>query len=492
MPGYANVQELGRGGNGRVVIALHTATARHVAIKYLNEELGTSTAFRTAFQTEAKLLSSLNSPHVTQLYEYVEAQQGAAIVMELIAGAALRALLRQEGPTGPEAALVVLKGSLLGLAAAHSVDVVHRDYKPENVLVSMDGQSKLADFGIAARTGDHCKYGTPAYMAPEQWRQESATAATDVYAATVTFYECLTGVRPFNGTTWELLAQHVNAPVPLDDVPEAVRSLVLHGMAKDPAQRPENALAFLQELERVAASAYGPDWEERGQSRLAALAALLPLVFSHLKTTPVGAAADLALTVLPGGRRTQLLKRDALIAGAAALGVAAIMSLMPGGWAGQEAAHAEQTGAHAQAVTTLKPGDDDSSSPSGRTDTDSREDTSTDDGGRDTGTPRPSPSVGATAPEGPSRAGSDTGDGNSETPTPGPTTPGPGDDGDPSETPTPGPTTPDPGHHDDPSGTPTPGPTTPDTGHHDDPSGTPTPGPTTPDPSHSGVEGEPG
>ncbi|MET8008381.1 serine/threonine-protein kinase [Streptomyces sp. NPDC005266] len=477
MPGYANGQELGRGGNGRVVIALHTATARHVAIKYLNEELGASTAFRTAFQTEAKVLSSLNSPHVTQLYEYVEAQQGAAIVMELIAGAALRALLRQEGPTGPEAALVVLKGSLLGLAAAHSVGVVHRDYKPENVLVTMDGQSKLADFGIAARTGDHCRYGTPAYMAPEQWRNESATAATDVYAATVTFYECLTGVRPFNGTKWELLAQHVNAPVPMDDVPEAVRSLVLHGMAKDPAQRPENAPAFLQELERVAASAYGPGWEERGQSRLAALAALLPLVFSRLKTTPVGAAADLALTVLPGGRRTQLLKRDALIAGAAALGVAAIMSLMPGGWAGQEAAHAEQTAAHTQAITTLNPGDD-SSSPSGRTDTHSKEDTSTDDGGQDnTGTRGPSPSVGAIAPEGPSRTGSDTGDGASEPATPGPTAPGHGDDGDDSGAPTPGPTAP--GHDDDgdDSGTPTPGPTTPDRGHHDD---------------DSGVEGEPG
>ncbi len=117
VPGYSDVQEPARGGNDRVVISLHAATGQYVAIKYLNEELSTSPAFCTAFRQEAKLLSDLNSPHVTRLYEYVEAPQGAAIVMELVAGAALRALLRQAGRTEPEAALMRQRRTLRARSA---------------------------------------------------------------------------------------------------------------------------------------------------------------------------------------------------------------------------------------------------------------------------------------------------------------------------------------------------------------------------------------
>ncbi|MCW7946478.1 hypothetical protein AAW14_31930 [Streptomyces hygroscopicus] len=355
VPGYTDVSGLGRGRSGRVRIAVHAATGRYVAIKYLDEELRLNAEFRTAFRAEARLLGSLTSPHVTRLYEYVEAEQGAAIVMELVVGAALRSLLRQEGPTEPEAALAVLKGSLLGLAAAHGVGVVHRDYKPENVLVSLDGRSKLVDFGISVRTGDHCGFsGTPAYMPPEQWETGTATAASDVYSATVTFYECLTGQRPFTGgSDLELAYKHVAAPVPMGPVPDAVRGLVLHGMAKSPTQRPQNATVFLQELEWAAGSAYGPDWEERGQSCLAAVAAaLVPLALSRLDIKLVGDAVDLARTDLPGRRRARLRGRGELAAGAAALAVAGLVSLMPGGWAGQEETHA---GDRTQAVTTLDP-----------------------------------------------------------------------------------------------------------------------------------------
>jgi serine/threonine-protein kinase len=347
------LKKLGKGGGGRVVIARHAATGRNVAIKYLNEELCSKAKFRTALRTEARLLSGLTSPHVTRLYEYVEAEHGAAIVMELVYGAALRALLKKEGHTHPEAALVVLKGSLLGLAAAHGVGVVHRDYKPENVLVNWDGRTKLVDFGIATRAGDahdHC--GTCAYMPPEQWRTEAATPAGDVYAATVTLYECLTGVRPFEGPEpWDFLRQHVEEPVPMDPVPEEVRGLVRHGMAKDPALRPPSALDFLRELEWVAEKAYGSDWEERGQSRLAAVAAaLVPPAISRLDARLVGSSAELADTVLTARRRGRLRVRGDVLTGAAAVAVAGLLSLTPGGWAGGAEAHA---GAHTQAVTSL-------------------------------------------------------------------------------------------------------------------------------------------
>ncbi|MFF0001013.1 serine/threonine-protein kinase [Streptomyces avermitilis] len=336
------------------MIARHAGTGRNVAIKYLNEELCAKVEFRTALRAEARLLGGLTSPHVTRLYEYVEAEQGAAIVMELVYGAALRTLLKKEGSTDIEAALVVLKGSLLGLAAAHGVGVVHRDYKPENVLVNWDGQTKLVDFGISARTGDrHNLRGTCAYMPPEQWKLEAATPAGDVYAATATLYECVTGVRPFEGPEpWDFQRQHVDEPVPMDRVPEEVRGLVRHGMAKDPALRPPSALDFLRELEWAAENAYGPDWEERGQSRLAAVAAaLVPPAISRLDARLVGSSAELARTVLTARRRSRLRRRGDVLTGAAAVAVVGLLSLMPSGWAaGGAEAHA---GAHAQAVTRL-------------------------------------------------------------------------------------------------------------------------------------------
>ncbi|MFI6104896.1 protein kinase [Streptomyces sp. NPDC051310] len=302
VPGYTETRELGAGASGRVVLAVHDATGVPVAVKYLGERLRTDAAFVAEFRAEARLLGGLDTPHVVRLYEYVEAPSGAAIVMELVDGVALRALLSREGATGPEAALVVLKGSLLGLAAAHHVGVVHRDYKPENVLVAADGSSKLVDFGIAADHGStRGVAGTPAYMAPEQWQGMPASPAADVYAATATFYECLTGRKPFSGENFaELALQHIEAPVPDHEVPEPVRGLVRRGLAKEPSDRPENADAFVAELERAATAAYGPDWEERGRGRLAALAALLPLLFPSAGDTATGTTA-VATTTLPGG-----------------------------------------------------------------------------------------------------------------------------------------------------------------------------------------------
>src|SRR6201999_3221421 len=107
---------------------------------------------------------------------------------ELVKGVSLHEIFVRRGPTGPEAALAVLKGSLLGLAASHTLGIVHRDYKPENVLVDTAGNSKLAYFGVAVKSGKATSAaGTPLYMAPEQWQGAPASPATDVYAATAVF-----------------------------------------------------------------------------------------------------------------------------------------------------------------------------------------------------------------------------------------------------------------------------------------------------------------
>jgi serine/threonine-protein kinase len=207
-------------------------------------------------------------------------------------------VLSEHGALGAEASLTVLKGSLMGLAAAHAVGVVHRDYKPANVVVQADGLSKLIDFGIAVPQGADGRSGTPAYMPPEQWRGEPATPAADVYAATCVFFECVTGRRPFRGSGPELMGQHLNAEVPVDVLPDALRELVRHGMAKEPAERPYGAAAFVDELERAASAAYGADWEQRGVRALAgtavALAALFPLIAAGIAPAApvaVGAAA---------------------------------------------------------------------------------------------------------------------------------------------------------------------------------------------------------
>ena len=337
VPGYTELKALGSGGFGDVVLARHDASGALVAIKYLRRNLLSDPGFAEMFRGEAAVLASLDDANVVRLYEYVESPDGAAIVMELIDGVSLREILANQGATTPEAALTVLQGSLLGLAAAHQRGVVHRDYKPENVLVNGDGASKLADFGIAARAGDKpAPGGTLKYAPPEQFAGVPASPAADVYAATATFYECLTGRPPFSGDTAEaLLYQHLSQPVPLDPVPESLRPLVAAGMAKDPERRPADASTFVTELRTIASRAYGPDWEQRGRSRLGEAALLLAALW------PSGAPPAVQGTTVHriSLRRHLPHRRISMVRAAIAVGVAiavvavAVVALNRGGGA---------------------------------------------------------------------------------------------------------------------------------------------------------------
>ncbi|PZG22446.1 serine/threonine protein kinase [Micromonospora craterilacus] len=303
--GYTPVRRLGAGASGSVDLAVHDGTGTPVAIKYLTDRPDDA-SFRAAFRDEARLLAGIDDPYVCRLYEYVEAPGGAAIVMELVNGVSLRQMLRAQGPTTPESALCVLKGSLAGLGAAHAHGVVHRDYKPENVLVNGEGASKLADFGIAMPVGASAGAsvtGTPRYMAPEQWTGAPASPACDIYAATATFFECLTGHPPYDGRDLATLRQqHARAPIPTDPAPPPVHDLLRHGMAKRPADRPQPAQVFLATLEEVAAGAYGADWEERGLRELARRAALLAALFPFPDGT--GGATAVASTSLGAATST--------------------------------------------------------------------------------------------------------------------------------------------------------------------------------------------
>ncbi|MFD9624154.1 serine/threonine-protein kinase [Streptomyces virginiae] len=303
LPGFQTIDTLGAGASGEVVEAVGRA-GTPVAIKYLSPEFRSDSAQLARFREEARVLQQLTSPHVARLYEYQEHSEGAAIVMELVRGASLAAVLREEAPLTPEAALWLLKGSLRGLSAAHAAGIVHRDYKPANVLITLDGTSKLVDFGIAVRQGaDASCTGTPAYMAPEQWHGGPPSPATDVYAAAATFFECLTGERPFHGSSMhELAVQHTTSPIPFDLAPEPVRPLLAQGLAKAPEDRPADADCFLASLEKAATASYGPDWEDRGKRVLAALAALTPLAWPTRPSS--GSDSDAAITALPSPQKS--------------------------------------------------------------------------------------------------------------------------------------------------------------------------------------------
>jgi len=326
VPGYTEIRELGHGGSGRVMLASHDESGTPVAIKYLADDLVDSFGFVDDFRAEAEILNDLHSPYVTRLYEYLESGGHAAIVMELVDGVSMRSMLREQGPLEPEAALVILQGSLRGLADAHGRKVVHRDYKPANILVDTAGRSKLADFGIAVRKGRlGILAGTPSYMAPEQWAGTPATPQTDIYAATATFFECLTGHPPFvaPGDRDRLRQLHEHEPVPAAQAPESVRDLLHWGMAKQAAQRPRNATVFLRELERTAGDAYGADWEVQGRRQLARRVLLLAALLPRPSRPQPGAAtsASFAWTRL-GKRATSLL--IALIVVLAAIVVARV------------------------------------------------------------------------------------------------------------------------------------------------------------------------
>ncbi|MEU5993278.1 serine/threonine-protein kinase [Spirillospora sp. NPDC047418] len=332
--GYTEVRELGAGAQGRVVLARHEPSGTPVAIKYL--AVRADEADRERLRHEALMLGRAGSPHVARLFRLVEGPDTAAIVMEAVDGVSLKELLERHGALGPEAALAVLKGSLLGLAAAHAVGVVHRDYKPANVVVPADGRSRLVDFGIAAPSGQEAGgAGTPYYMAPEQWSRHVATPASDVYAATCVFVECVTGHRPYAGTRAELMRAHLTGEVPIDAVPEALRPLVERGMAKAPEERPAGAAAFVDDLERTAQAAYGRNWEAQGVRALSAGAVALAALF------------PLAAWLLPGAAGTA-----AGAVGAAGAAGAAGAGAAGAGAAGAGAAGAGAAGAGASAAGT--------------------------------------------------------------------------------------------------------------------------------------------
>lgn len=250
---------LARGGMSTVYRGRDTRLDRDVAIKVMDPHLTADPAFVARFEREARAAAQLHHPAVVSVHDQGVDGDQVYLVMELIDGGNLRDLLNQRGKLAPAVALSILGPVLSALGAAHRAGLVHRDVKPENVLIGPGGQVKVADFGLARAiaengvTSDSEILGTVAYLSPEQVETGVADARSDVYSAGIVLYEMLAGQAPYRGDTAISVAyQHVNSDVPsVPEIPLALDTLVRKATRRDPALRPANADAFLAELERV-------------------------------------------------------------------------------------------------------------------------------------------------------------------------------------------------------------------------------------------------
>ncbi|MFC9758472.1 Stk1 family PASTA domain-containing Ser/Thr kinase [Streptomyces sp. NPDC056921] len=246
------------GGMATVYRAVDTRLDRVLALKVMHPALATDASFVERFIREAKSVARLAHPNVVAVFDQGAQGQYVYLAMEYVAGCTLRDVLRDRGALQPRAALDILEPVLAALGAAHRAGFVHRDMKPENVLIGDDGRVKVADFGLVRAVGAVTNttgsvLGTVSYLAPEQIENGTADTRTDVYACGVVLYEMLTGSKPHGGDTpAQVLYQHLNEAMPspsaaVPGLPAELDGLVASATARDPEARPFDAVALLAE-----------------------------------------------------------------------------------------------------------------------------------------------------------------------------------------------------------------------------------------------------
>jgi serine/threonine-protein kinase len=264
---YLVQSKIASGGTSTVYRGLDTRLDRPVAVKVMDSRYAGDEQFLTRFRREARTVARLKDPGLVAVYDQGLDARHPFLVMELIEGGTLRELLAERGPMPPYAVAAVLRPVLGGLAAAHRAGLVHRDVKPENVLISDDGDVKIADFGLvravaaAGITSTSVILGTAAYLSPEQVRHgppNRASPRSDVYSAGVLTYELLTGHTPFTGDSALSIAyQRLDTDVPppsaaIDGVPPQFDEFVRRATARDPADRYADAIEMGAELDAIA------------------------------------------------------------------------------------------------------------------------------------------------------------------------------------------------------------------------------------------------
>lgn len=252
------------GGMATVYRAVDTRLDRVLALKVMHPALATDASFVERFIREAKSVAHLAHPNVVGVFDQGADGAYVYLAMEYVAGCTLRDVLRERGALQPRAALDIMEPVLAALGAAHRAGFVHRDMKPENVLIGDDGRVKVADFGLVRAVGSVTSttgtvLGTVSYLAPEQIEYGTADTRADVYACGVVLYEMLTGAKPHTGDTpGQVLFQHLNEDVPapsalVPGLAVELDELVASATARNPEVRPDDAVALLAHVREARA-----------------------------------------------------------------------------------------------------------------------------------------------------------------------------------------------------------------------------------------------
>ena len=265
---------IGQGGMADVYLAQDTILNRMVAIKVLREKMSEDPMTLVRFQREASAASKLSHPNVVDIYDVGESEGMHYIVMEYIRGRTLKQLIQQRGALSVKEAIHIMTQLTSAIKHAHLHNIIHRDIKPQNILVKDDGTIKISDFGIAVAndavqlTLNNAVMGSAHYLAPETAQGKDATEQVDIYSLGIVFYELLTGKVPFSGKTpTEIAIKHLRQPMPYvrdfnPDIPQSVENIILKATAKVSSERYDHANLMLYDLEHCL------DWEYRNMDRI--------------------------------------------------------------------------------------------------------------------------------------------------------------------------------------------------------------------------------
>ncbi|MGJ4138892.1 Stk1 family PASTA domain-containing Ser/Thr kinase [Corynebacterium evansiae] len=315
--------QIARGGMSTVYAAIDTRLDREVAVKVMDPALAREPAFRTRFEREARAVAKLSDPSLVNVFDQGVDDDYVFLVMELVEGGSLRELLKERGPMPPHAAIAVMKPVLTALSIAHAKGMIHRDIKPDNVLISDHHQVKLADFGLVRAINNAMSdatnattsvngqvIGTVGYLSPEQVRGENLTQASDVYSAGILLFELLTGRTPFKGgTPIETAMARINRPVPapstlMPDIPPEIDELVLRACHRNPTQRFVDGTEFLEAVEQAAEDLDVPDFQVPAPTESAVRSALAGTDFGE-RTPWDDESMSTRAVVLPREDRTR-------------------------------------------------------------------------------------------------------------------------------------------------------------------------------------------
>ncbi|MBE6109413.1 MAG: Stk1 family PASTA domain-containing Ser/Thr kinase [Erysipelotrichaceae bacterium] len=257
---YEVVQHIGQGGMADVFRGVDTILNREVAIKILRADLSTDAVSILRFEREAQAATALAHPNIVEIYDVGDYKGHHYIVMEFVPGRTLKQVIRARGPLLKEEAIDIMKQLTSAVSEAHAKGIIHRDIKPQNVIVKADGSVKILDFGIATAKGSmqltqaNNVMGSVHYLAPELAKGEQASAQSDIYALGIVLYEMLAGDVPFKADqAVQVALRHMRDPMPSlreanPTVPQSIENIVIRATAKDPNKRYRSCREMWQDL----------------------------------------------------------------------------------------------------------------------------------------------------------------------------------------------------------------------------------------------------